>query len=151
MKDLKIKTKVVHSLSKDAWNIVSTTLTSKYKIARIPYIVLEHNDELNIKYKNEAKDIAEFISLSFNMSSKILESILDLDKFIAESDAEFNHLLIDPTIWSFSNLLWSLDRNGCWIDTEYFEPQFTGKHQIIFKYGGKIYLSEGDQNSKIIS
>ena len=32
-----MKTKVVHSQSKNAWNVVNTELGGKYKIARIPY------------------------------------------------------------------------------------------------------------------
>ena len=37
MTNPKIKTKVVHSQTKSAYNVVGTSLGNKYKIARIPY------------------------------------------------------------------------------------------------------------------
>jgi len=59
MKDPKINTEVKHSQSKDAWNVVGTTLTKKYKIAR---------------EKDEAMGHAEFISFCFNNSIEILNN-----------------------------------------------------------------------------
>ena len=37
----KQKTEVKHSQSKNAWNVVGTGLGEKYKIARVPYEVVE--------------------------------------------------------------------------------------------------------------
>jgi len=37
--DLRIRTKVVHSQSKSAWNVISTMAGMKNKIARVPYLV----------------------------------------------------------------------------------------------------------------
>jgi len=65
-----IKTKVLHSQSKDAWNVVGTGLSGKYKIARIPY-VLCGNDFIDTKQKAEALHHAEFISHCFNNSDII--------------------------------------------------------------------------------
>lgn len=72
MKNPNIKTRVVHSQSKAAWNIVGTILGGKYKIARVPYIVIndEKIDEIN---RSEAFEHAEYISYCFNNSDVILE------------------------------------------------------------------------------
>lgn len=74
MNDPKIKTKVVHSQSKDAWNIVGTQLGKKYKIARVPYILTDRL-ETNDRDKNEALEHAEFISACFNNSELIIPFI----------------------------------------------------------------------------
>lgn len=66
-----IKTKVVNSQSKDAWNIVSTELGSKYKIARVPYILIG-DEKIDTFNKCEALEHAEFISYCFNNSEKII-------------------------------------------------------------------------------
>ena len=60
------KTKVVHSISKDAWNVVGTELGGKHKIARCPYVVDEEFDSISANNKQEAKEHAEFISECFN-------------------------------------------------------------------------------------
>jgi len=39
-----IRTKVVHSTSKLAWNIVGTKLGGKYKIAIVPYVPSDDKD-----------------------------------------------------------------------------------------------------------
>jgi hypothetical protein len=66
------KTKVVHSQSKLAWNVIGTELGKRYKIARIPYT--EYADEiLSFRYKQEAFNIADFISYCFNNSKEILK------------------------------------------------------------------------------
>lgn len=62
-----IKTKVVHSLSKPAWNVVGVRLAGKFKIARVPYIVAEDNHVTEIN-RNEAREHADFISHCFNHS-----------------------------------------------------------------------------------
>jgi len=71
MKDPNIETKVVHSESKPAWNVVGTNIGKKYKIARVPYFTgsTEEVDKIN---RIEAKNIADFISYCFNNSKKIL-------------------------------------------------------------------------------
>ena len=71
MKDPNIKTKVVHSESKSAWNVVSTKIGSKHKIARVPYIVIG-NKTIDKKEKEEALHHAEFISKCFNRSDVIM-------------------------------------------------------------------------------
>ncbi len=58
-----MKTKVVHSQSKNAWNVVNTELGGKYKIARIPYSQTD-DDVLNTIWKYEALEIAVHISKS---------------------------------------------------------------------------------------
>ena len=77
MKDPNLKTKVIHSTSKDAWNVVAITLGDKYKIARIPYIVTETIIELNNREKRQALLHAEFISSCFNNSKEICELTAD--------------------------------------------------------------------------
>ena len=64
-----INTTVKHSLTKDAWNVVGTDLGKKYKIARVPYFVVEGNDILTTMNKNEALEHALFISNCFNTYS----------------------------------------------------------------------------------
>lgn len=49
MENLKIKTKVVHSQSKTAWNVIGEQLGGKYKIARIPYLVVDDSEILTTK------------------------------------------------------------------------------------------------------
>ena len=58
-----MKTKIVHSQSKNAWNVVCMELGSKYKIARIPYSQTD-DDVLNTIWKHEALEIAMHISKS---------------------------------------------------------------------------------------
>ncbi len=58
-----MKAKVVHSQSKDTWNVVCMELGSKYKIARIPYSQTD-DDVLNTICKHEALEIAMHISKS---------------------------------------------------------------------------------------
>lgn len=70
-----LKTKVVHSQSKSAWNVVGTELARKYKIARVPYIAI-NNEEITAKNRIEAFEHALFISHCFNNSDLICDSIL---------------------------------------------------------------------------
>ena len=71
MLDPNIKTKVVHSQSKSAWNVVGTKLSGKYKICRVPY-VLTNDEIINTREKSEALLHAEFISACFNKSEKLI-------------------------------------------------------------------------------
>lgn len=74
MENPNIKTKVVHSQSKDAFNVVGVKIPGKYKIARIPYIVT--GDEItDTKEKAEALQHAEFISRCFNKSDSLISII----------------------------------------------------------------------------
>lgn len=71
MTNPKIKTRVVHSQTKPAWNIIGTIPGNKYKIARVPYVV--SGDETIDSYnRSEAANHADFISYCFNNSDKIL-------------------------------------------------------------------------------
>ena len=65
----RIHTKVVHSTTKTAWNVVvDITCSSKYKIARIPYNIFEgdYSEIINTRNKHEALEHAQFISDAFN-------------------------------------------------------------------------------------
>lgn len=74
-----METKVTHSDSKDAWNVVGTIPGCKYKIARVPYIRTGDSagDSRNIM---EALEHAEFISDCFNNSSIIKKTIYGKNK-----------------------------------------------------------------------
>ena len=69
-----IKTKVVHSQSNSAWNVIGTTLGGKYKIARCPYVTME-DEILTKRNRQEARQHAEFISFCFNHSTDIINEI----------------------------------------------------------------------------
>lgn len=65
-----IRTRVVHSQSKDAWNVVGDTPGCKYKIARVPYVVVEGEDVITTRNKAEAMIHAQFISYCFGIADK---------------------------------------------------------------------------------
>ena len=71
MENPNIKTKVVHSESKTAWNVIGTSLGRKYKIARCPYLIT-NNEILDTIEKSEALKHAKFISQCFNKSDTIV-------------------------------------------------------------------------------
>ena len=75
MENLKIKTKVVHSQSKESWNVVGEDLGIKYKIARIPYSIIENSEILTTKNKYEALIHAQFISQCFNNFDRIVDAL----------------------------------------------------------------------------
>lgn len=75
MENPKIKTNVVHSQSKSAWNIIGEQSGGKYKIARIPYLVVDDSEILTTKNKYEALLHAQFISECFNNSDRIVGTI----------------------------------------------------------------------------
>lgn len=62
---LNIKTKVVHSKSRSAWNVVNEQLGGKYKIATVPYVSSSKGNEID-RERIEAFDHASFISSCFN-------------------------------------------------------------------------------------
>ena len=68
MKHPYLNTKVKHSKSKNAWNVIGDVPGRKYKIARIPYEQVdgEDYDVYNTVEKSEALDYAMFISYCFN-------------------------------------------------------------------------------------
>ena len=70
----KIKTKVIHSQTKSAWNVVGDNIGSKYKIARIPYVNTQ-DEGISSRNRIEAFEHANFISFCFNNSDKILNQI----------------------------------------------------------------------------
>ncbi|WP_395076323.1 hypothetical protein [Flavobacterium sp.] len=74
MENPNIKTKIVHSQSKTAWNIVGENLGGKYKIARIPYFI-SGNEIIDTIEKSEALRHAQFIVRCFNNSDKIISVI----------------------------------------------------------------------------
>jgi hypothetical protein len=84
MKNPNLSTKVVHSESNDAWNVVGTKWGGKYKIARCPYIVDrtmgEYSEIINTKEKAEALTCAEFISWCFNHSDTIIHELVNKGK-----------------------------------------------------------------------
>ena len=65
-RNMKIKTKVVHSKTKVAWNVIATTLGAKHKICSVPYFSAN-----NQFLKNEALVHANYISYCFNNSDSI--------------------------------------------------------------------------------
>ena len=71
----KLKTSVVHSQSKVAWNVISTVVSFRHKIARIPYYIDDGDDIFSTKEKAEALSIAQFISYCVNNSEQIMEEI----------------------------------------------------------------------------
>jgi len=72
MENPNTKTKVVHSKSKKAWNVIGTVPGKKYKIARVPYLDID-DEYLAFMEKVEAFRHAEFISYCFNNSDKIIK------------------------------------------------------------------------------
>ena len=77
MENPSINTKVKHSESKNAWNVIGTDFGKKHKIARIPYLVIEGNAVMTEIETSEALRHAKFISFCFNNSSEILETWKD--------------------------------------------------------------------------
>jgi len=65
LKTNKMKTEVKHSESKTAWNVVGCRLGEKYKIARVPYLLIG-NEIIDTQAKSEALNHALFISDCFN-------------------------------------------------------------------------------------
>lgn len=72
MKNPNIKTKVVHSQTKPAWNVVGTILGGKYKVARVPYVCCDDENVTN-RNRAEAFEHAMFISICFCNSNAICE------------------------------------------------------------------------------
>jgi ribosomal protein L20A (L18A) len=67
----KQNTEVKHSQSKNAWNVVGTDLGGKYKIARVPYQVVEGSEIITTRNKAEALEHAMYISWCFCNPDKV--------------------------------------------------------------------------------
>lgn len=63
-------TKIVHSESKPAWNIINTRLGGLRKLATVPYTEVADED-LQEQLKKEAYERAAFISACFNNSLRV--------------------------------------------------------------------------------
>jgi hypothetical protein len=75
MEDPKLKVKVVHSMSKPAYNIVGIApMGCKFKIARVPYVESEDKEVLAMN-KAEALSHADFICGCFNNSTELFKLI----------------------------------------------------------------------------
>lgn len=61
--------KVVHSEKNSAWNVVNSNLGGKYKIARVPYVTSD-NDNNTTNNRLEALLHAQFICDRFNDYNK---------------------------------------------------------------------------------
>lgn len=71
MKHPNLRTKVKHSESKNAWNVIGDVPGCKYKIARVPYLVVDDSEILTTRNKAEALEHAMFISFCFNNPERI--------------------------------------------------------------------------------
>jgi hypothetical protein len=69
-----LKTLVVHSETKNAWNVIGQKVGGKYKIARVEYFYTG-KDQLSNMNKEEALIHAKFISECFNNSNLICEML----------------------------------------------------------------------------
>lgn len=74
MENPNIKTKIVHSESKPAWNIIGAKLGGKYKIASVPYVPSESTEDIDSN-RHKAFEHAKFISRCFNKSDLLMELI----------------------------------------------------------------------------
>lgn len=85
LKNPSIKTKVLHSQSKSAWNVIGISLGGKHKIARVPYVCCD-NEDLTNKFRVEALEHAQFISYCFNHSD---------DFFTTASESPANNVTVN--------------------------------------------------------
>ena len=65
---------LVKSLSNPAYNVTGTNLGGKFKIARCPYFVNPHSEELTFKDEQESKHNALLIS----KAPELLECLIEL-------------------------------------------------------------------------
>jgi len=75
MKDPKLEVETRHSESKTAWNVVGIALGGKYKIAKIPYIIVLDNEFLTTENRLEALNTAKFIAYCLNNSKEIIDKV----------------------------------------------------------------------------
>ena len=67
-----VKTKVVHSKSKNAWNVIGDTAGCKFTVARVPYSIHENTlTGSKGSSKQAALEDAKFISYCFNNQDSI--------------------------------------------------------------------------------
>lgn len=88
--------RVMHSESKDAWNVVGTVLGGKYKIARCPYVDMEFIDV----DKKEAWANAVLMSKAPVMLD-MLNKIVD---YSCEPNSPYN-----PTVFEAKELLMQIE------------------------------------------
>ena len=75
-KHTKGKWEVIHSESKDAWNITGTLAGGKYKLARVPYITMERTDtnsSFNRTVRREAEADAKLMAAAPDLYAALLE------------------------------------------------------------------------------
>lgn len=64
-------TKVIHSETKPAWNVVNRKLGAKYKLARVPYLNDTGNLTADEMERTKAFNLAKFISSCLNHETEI--------------------------------------------------------------------------------
>lgn len=122
-----IKTKIIHSKSKNAWNVVGTTLGGKFKIASFPYPAESGTDKetlsINKATKNEAYKLAKFVKFCLgNTTVTALSNENKEDKIMHNSTItpyarkELIRILADHSMNKLANLtdpqlheLWLID------------------------------------------
>ena len=62
---MKYDTKVIHSESKTAWNVVNTRVGGTYKLARVPYTIC-NTGSIDERERKRALNIARYISECLN-------------------------------------------------------------------------------------
>ena len=122
IKNQEVKTRVVHSLSKPAWNIIGVSLGGKHKMARVPYIESCDNSKM------EALEDANFISDCFNNSGKI-KHLLEQENYnpniILNSLKNYDYKLRNGVKYTIDELKCSLcngEVNVLAIDTPSAQP-----------------------------
>jgi len=87
----KSKAKVMHSESKDAWNVIGTVLGGRWKIARFPYLQIEGSQDYNEKEKIEQYSNAMLLADAINttndskrLPSELLQSNQELLEALEE-------------------------------------------------------------------
>jgi len=75
MKDPKLEVEIRHSESKTAWNVIGTGLGGRYKIAKVPYDIINGNEVLTTADRVEALNIAKFIAYCLNNSEEIIDKV----------------------------------------------------------------------------
>ena len=88
---------VVHSESKNAWNVIGTMLGGKFKLAKVPYILMERkddNDSFNRAMRREAEADAKLIAAA----PELLEALKLCVKRMEELQENTNYPLAWPRV-----------------------------------------------------
>lgn len=72
--------KIKHSESKTAFNIVGTRIGGLYKIARIPYLVLDKMEKVTAENKAEAEANAKLIAASPILLDSLINIVAQFKK-----------------------------------------------------------------------